>query len=97
MLPFSLFSRLVCIILMVFVNHAQKFKWLAKRKLYAKADSCHLDPDAKVKYPFNTLHLSCCRKYHRTTIHKFPKNLVKKKKGKVTPKQAYMALRGPGG
>jgi hypothetical protein len=32
---------------MVFVNHAQKFKWLAKRKLYAKADFRHLNPGAK--------------------------------------------------
>jgi len=30
----------------------------------------------KVKYIFNTLHLSCFRKYHATRVHKFPKNLI---------------------
>jgi len=32
---------------MVFVNRAQKFKWLAKRKSYAKVDFHHLNPDPK--------------------------------------------------
>jgi hypothetical protein len=35
------------IILMVFVNHAQKFKVLAKRMLYVVADCCRLNPSAK--------------------------------------------------
>lgn len=41
--------------LMVFVNHAQKLKWPAKRESYSKADCRHLNPDAKSlrekKYP----------------------------------------------
>jgi len=34
-------------ILMVFVNHAQKFNRLAKRMSYVMADCCHLNPNAK--------------------------------------------------
>jgi hypothetical protein len=32
---------------MVFVNHAQKFKRVAKRMWYVKADCCHLNRNAK--------------------------------------------------
>jgi hypothetical protein len=40
-------SCLAHIILMFFVNHAQKFKVLVKRMSYMMADCCHLNPSAK--------------------------------------------------
>ena len=44
---------------MIFVNHAQKFKWLLKRMLYVKVDSWHLDLVAKG--------LACTRKWWYST------------------------------
>ena len=62
---------------MVFINHAQKFKWLPKKKVVREGGLSPIKSKCKkIKYVFNTLHLSCFRKYHATRAHKFPKNLT---------------------